>query len=44
LAEANSIENGCAPPPNHRYGVVHDTGGDAEKNDEHFDGSTAQWG
>ena len=29
-------------PPNHRDGVVHHTRGDAEADDEHFDGKTTE--
>lgn len=29
-------------PPNHRDGVIHATKGDAESDDEHFDGQTSE--
>ena len=46
----NIINTGKAPlklytlyaPPNHRDGVVHHTRGDAEADDEHFDGKTTE--
>jgi mannose-6-phosphate isomerase-like protein (cupin superfamily) len=46
----NIINTGSAPlklytlyaPPNHRDGVVHHTRGDAEADNEHFDGKTTE--
>lgn len=46
----NIINTGSIPlklytlyaPPNHRDGVVHHTRGDAEADDEHFDGKTTE--
>jgi mannose-6-phosphate isomerase-like protein (cupin superfamily) len=46
----NIVNTGIAPmklytiyaPPNHRDGVVHNTRADAEKADEHFDGTTTE--
>ena len=46
----NIINTGSVPlklytiysPPNHRDGVVHHTGADAEKDNEHFDGKTTE--
>ena len=47
----NIINTGSIPlklytlyaPPNHRDGVVHRTRGDAEADNEHFDGKTMEW-
>jgi mannose-6-phosphate isomerase-like protein (cupin superfamily) len=49
-ANHNIINTGSAPlklytlyaPPNHMDGVVHQTRADAEKDDEHFDGTTTE--
>ena len=49
-AEHNIVNTGSVPlklytlyaPPNHRDGVVHHTPGDAEADDEHFDGKTTE--
>ena len=49
-ANHNIINTGSAPlklytlysPPNHRDGVVHPTRGDAEADNEHFDGKTTE--
>ena len=49
-ANHNIINTGSVPlklytiyaPPNHRDGVVHHTRGDAEADDEHFDGKTTE--
>jgi mannose-6-phosphate isomerase-like protein (cupin superfamily) len=46
----NIVNTGSVPlklytlyaPPNHRDGVVHHTRGDAEADDEHFDGKTTE--
>jgi mannose-6-phosphate isomerase-like protein (cupin superfamily) len=46
----NIVNTGIAPmklytiyaPPNHRDGIVHNTRADAEKADEHFDGTTTE--
>ena len=46
----NIINTGSVPlkvytlysPPNHRDGVVHHTRGDAEADDEHYDGTTTE--
>ena len=46
----NIINTGSVPmklytiysPPNHRDGVIHHTRGDAEKDNEHFDGKTTE--
>jgi mannose-6-phosphate isomerase-like protein (cupin superfamily) len=51
-ANHNIINTGSVPmklytiysPPNHRDGVVHRTRADAEKDNEHFDGKTTEWG
>jgi mannose-6-phosphate isomerase-like protein (cupin superfamily) len=49
-AKHNIINTGSVPlklytlyaPPNHRDGVVHHTGADAEADNEHFDGKTTE--
>ncbi len=49
-ANHNIINTGTVPlklstiyaPPNHRDGVVHHTGRDAEADNEHFDGKTTE--